>query len=93
MTFCPLIEVEGLAYVLNGAMMHDALEGPVVDEEDQVLFGEVLDNLDVPPVDVQLVLEGVDDLVSPGVMAVAVQPANCRLVDRSVTLALDGSRR
>lgn len=54
----------------------------IVGEEDEVLLGqEVLDDLDVMAADVELLVEGIDNVAGVSVMAVASEPADRRLAN------------
>ena len=59
-TFRPGLEVEGSTPAPDAMVVHSALEGPAVGEEDQILLGVVLDNLDFVAADAELFVEGVD---------------------------------
>jgi hypothetical protein len=74
-------------------MAENAVESEAVVEEDKVLLGEMLDDLDVMAADVQFLFQGVSDMAGVSVMAVAIEPTHCRLADDLVPLALDGPRR
>lgn len=69
------------------------MEGAAVGEDDQVLLGEVLDDLELLTVDVELLLKSLDDVVGVGVVAVAAKPADRRPADDLVSPSLDGPRR
>jgi hypothetical protein len=69
------------------------VEGAAVGEDDQVLLGEVLDDLELLTVDVELLLKSLDDVVGVGVVAVAAKPADRRPADDLVSPSLDGPRR
>ena len=92
-TFRPGLEVEGSTPAPDAMVVHSALEDPAVGEEDQILLGVVLDNLDFVAADAELFVEGVNDVVWLRLVAIAAEPTNRRLADDGLPLALDGACR
>lgn len=63
--------------------------GAAVGEEHEVLLVEVLDDTHLVAADVELFVEGVDDVSWLCVMAIAVELANRHLTKQSLPLVLD----
>jgi hypothetical protein len=74
--FAPSHELEPTNVVGEDTHLHHALPVPWVVEDDQVLLGEVLEDLEVIVVDVELVEESIAEVIGLGVMAVAIEPTH-----------------
>jgi len=92
--FTPGGEPEPAAVILEDAHIHHALPIPWVVEDDQVLLGEVLEHQELIIVDVELVAEGITEMVGLGVVAVAREPAHRSPTDELILAPsdIDGGR-
>jgi len=89
--FAPGGEVEVTSIVGEDLLTDQALPDRRVGEGDEVLLGEVLDHLELTMAQAQLTAEGVAEMMRLRVVAIALKPTHCSMVDELVTAPLDGT--
>jgi hypothetical protein len=87
--FTPSRELEPANVVGEDTHLHHVLHVPWVVEDDQVLLGEVLEDLEVIVVDVELVAESIAEVIGLGVMVVAIEPTHCGPADELIPAPSD----
>lgn len=84
-------EVEDPAAVGEDSHVHHALPDCRVGEDDEVVLGEVLDHLEVVVMQVELVAEGIAEVIGLHIVAASVDLAHRGPTDELISAAPDGA--